>query len=86
MNIAGALSEGVLQNPINNIDDMGIIRFHLLELSQFEHLFKIAKGITRQSLCRRFLDGIGNRIKFRVGRRISCPLCWIVRCLMSWCW
>ncbi len=64
MNIAGALSEGVLQNPVNNIDDMGIIRFHLLELSQFEHLFKIAKGITHQSLCRRFLDRIGNRIKF----------------------
>ncbi|MNH13435.1 hypothetical protein D3C79_730070 [compost metagenome] len=44
MNIAGALIEGVLQQPVDDGDDMGIISLMLLAVcAQLEQLFKIGR-------------------------------------------
>ena len=64
VDIAGSLIKSVLKQPINNVDDMGVIRFGTIKLTQHQHLLEVIQSAGGQPLGRRAFDTLGDRIKF----------------------
>ena len=63
VNVAGALVERVLQQPVDDVDDVRVVRIGRLQLAEFEHLLEVRDRRHLEARVGRFRDRPRHRVE-----------------------